>query len=171
MLESSSQQTEPRQPDPGEAETRPTAWWRNQRRWFYLIVTLLPLALLWGGWSWWYRSNFPMTSIEWLDQMGIGYELANWKIARETRIPRLEGTSWNSPSDPNLRLTFELNGTVGFRPPGDWNQIAVGLDGGDAVLDAREQAVLTRWDGANYRKKDPSACLWKWELSCRPPRT
>lgn len=158
MLESSSQQTEPRQPDPGEAETRPTAWWRNQRRWFYLIVTLLPLALLWGGWSWWYRSNFPMLPMvcrkggrnpfedaaprhSWRD------DLYHWKIRRETFRMRLEGTVWVMPSDPLFRMEFGRNGHLRIRVQSAWKEeYFKWQDQGIPGLDA-----LSRFDGARWR--------------------
>lgn len=102
-------------------------WWRNRRRGFYLIVTGATLALLWGGWSWWYRADFLMPPVEWLETVGIDpvplYDwlvhrrdrLNYWQIQHETRGLKLAGSAWESP-DQGFRLDFSRDGRFYLKP-------------------------------------------------------
>lgn len=53
-------------PLPTDDLDRP-AWWRNRRRWFYILVIAVPLLCLFGGGGLWYRWSFPLPE-SWVSQ-------------------------------------------------------------------------------------------------------
>lgn len=139
-------------------------WWRNRRRWFYLIVTAATVALLWGGWSWWYRAGFPMPAIGWLEKVGIDSDpvrrelgkariaMLTWKVERETRRLRLEGTIWKSVFGTGMAtLEFGRDGCIRLRPNTALTDM---IDNGystDFELQLSERLALARFDGTAYR--------------------
>ena len=114
---------------------RPIPWWRYRRRLFYLSLVVGPLALLWGGWAWWYRADFPLPAYVFKRVATVGradpyvnwifetkWKLLNWKSDRETRHLRLPGTAWRD-SDRGIVLTFGADGRLGVSGPADWVQV------------------------------------------------
>lgn len=139
-------------------------WWRNRRRWFYLIVTAASVALLWGGWSWWYRAWFPMPPVGWLEKVGIdpdpvGRELGNARVGlkarrieRETRRLRLEGTMWEvAHGTVKAKLEFGRDGRIRLRPPNSVEELLFHSSTPDPPLQPSEGLALARFDGSAYR--------------------
>lgn len=136
-------------------------WWRNRRRGFYLIVTAASVALLWGGWSWWYRAGFPMPPVQpGTDPFSssknkffeVQYGLLTWKIQRETRRLRLEGTTWEDAHIPEMgAMEFGKDGRIHLRPSNALEALLSGLGPLHFDPEPNEQIALVRFDGAAYR--------------------
>jgi len=151
-------------PSDNPAPERPLPWWQNRRRLFYLAVVGATLAALWGGWVWWYRAGFPFPRLHRFQGLGIDltrpgswcYEkeeaLRIWKIRRETRRLKLEGTVWEAQPS-GVTLSFQSDGRLALDgPPGWLNRVFAGDPfGPDPDLTPKERAALAALNGAPHR--------------------
>lgn len=114
---------------------------------FYGVLAALPL-MAFGGWTWWYRANFPVPftdpsygmSVSCFSQPAIPkkkrwvlppayqefvanyqYQLIDWKVRRETSSLKLKGTRWVETAC-GARVAFGEDGRISWEFEPGWDQ-------------------------------------------------
>ena len=128
-----------------------------------MLLTANPLTvvLLWGGWSWWYRADFPLPQVSgttvagidlgWLNRRLIerSQQLTCWKVQWETSNLQIEGTTWENP-DCGFQLVFGRNGRVSLKTlPAEKHSPEFTLKG--AISNAEITAFAEWIEGATFQ--------------------
>jgi hypothetical protein len=133
-------------------------WWRHRRRLFWIAVILAAIGAPSGGWVWWYRSDFPMPPKEWLGRIGVVpgpvehwcskryASLIRWKMRRETRLLRLEGSTWQNNAT-GAQLAFGRDGLIRVETTPGTPVLSPPVS---SQFIAETEAVLLALDGTRY---------------------